>query len=51
MKPARSHRIVFRIYLGAFLGLLLAPLAVMAVSAVNLPSYPQAWPIEGLTFA
>lgn len=51
MKPARSHNIAFRIYLGAFLALLLAPLAVMAVSAVNLPSYPQAWPVEGLTFA
>lgn len=51
MRPTLSHRILFRLYLGAFLALLLAPLAVMAVSSVNPPSYPQAWPIEGLTFA
>ncbi|ANT62308.1 spermidine/putrescine ABC transporter permease [Salipiger sp. CCB-MM3] len=38
------------LYLAAFFVFLLGPLAVMALSAFNTPSYPQVWPIEGFTF-
>lgn len=51
MKADPMHRAAFYIYLGLFILLLLAPLAVMALSAFNAPTYPQAWPIEGLTLA
>ncbi|MBN9218130.1 MAG: ABC transporter permease subunit [Mesorhizobium sp.] len=45
------RRVTFRAYLALFLFLLMAPLLVMTASAFNTPSYPQAWPIEGFTFA
>ena len=42
-------RALLSLYLLAFFGFLFGPLAVMGVSAFNTPSYPQAWPIEGVT--
>jgi spermidine/putrescine transport system permease protein len=36
-------------YFVLFFGFLFGPLVIMCVSAFNTPSYPQAWPIEGLT--
>ncbi len=49
-----SSRAIFRLLMGfyflCFFGFLFGPLIIMCVSAFNTPSYPQAWPIEGLTF-
>ncbi|MBN9887906.1 ABC transporter permease [Salipiger abyssi] len=42
-----SRVVIF--YLVLFFIFLLGPLAVMGVTAFNTPSYPQVWPIEGLT--
>jgi spermidine/putrescine transport system permease protein len=42
-------RIVLGLYLAMFFGFLFGPLLVMGVTAFNTPSYPQAYPIEGLT--
>lgn len=50
MKPAPIPAFVFVIYIACFLAFLLGPLAIMAISSVNTASYPQAWPVEGLTF-
>jgi spermidine/putrescine transport system permease protein len=48
-----SARLVWRFILGFYLVLffsfLFGPLLIMAVTAFNPPSYPQAWPIEGFT--
>jgi spermidine/putrescine transport system permease protein len=48
-----SARLVWRFMLGFYLVLffsfLFGPLLIMAVTAFNPPSYPQAWPIEGFT--
>ena len=48
-----SARLVWRFMLGFYLVLffsfLFGPLLIMSVTAFNPPSYPQAWPIEGLT--
>jgi spermidine/putrescine transport system permease protein len=42
-------RVVLGLYLVMFFGFLFGPLLVMGVTAFNTPSYPQAYPIEGLT--
>ena len=48
-----SSRLVLRFMLGfyfvLFFGFLFGPLVIMCAAAFNTPSYPQAWPIEGLT--
>lgn len=48
-----SSRLVWRFMLGfyfvLFFGFLFGPLVIMCAAAFNTPSYPQAWPIEGLT--
>jgi spermidine/putrescine transport system permease protein len=48
-----SARLVCRFmlcfYLVLFFSFLFGPLLIMAVTAFNPPSYPQAWPIEGFT--
>jgi spermidine/putrescine transport system permease protein len=48
-----SSRLVWRVmlgfYLALFFGFLFGPLLIMSAAAFNTPSYPQAWPIEGLT--
>ena len=48
-----SSQAIFRVMMGfyfvLFFGFLFGPLVIMCVSAFNTPSYPQAWPIEGLT--
>ena len=42
-------RFMFGFYLVLFFSFLFGPLLIMAVTAFNPPSYPQAWPIEGFT--
>lgn len=49
MNGSLLNRWIVGIYLISFFIFLLGPLAVMAVSAFNTPSYPQVWPIEGVT--
>lgn len=49
MKAEPIPAFVFAVYLASFLAFLLGPLAIMAMSSINAASYPQAWPIEGLT--
>jgi spermidine/putrescine transport system permease protein len=48
-----SSKTIFKLMMGfyfvLFFGFLFGPLFIMCVSAFNTPSYPQAWPIEGLT--
>jgi len=44
-------RILLALYIGLFFLFMLGPLVIMAVSSVNTPSYPQAWPIEGFTLS
>jgi spermidine/putrescine transport system permease protein len=49
MKAAPIPTFVFVVYIACFLAFLLGPLAIMAMSSINTASYPQAWPVEGLT--
>ena len=49
MKHNAFTRLLLAAYIGVFFLFMLGPLVVMAVSSVNTSSYPQAWPIEGLT--
>ena len=51
MNTAALTRGALAVYLALFFAFLFGPLLVMGVSAFNTPSYPQAWPIEGFTFA
>jgi spermidine/putrescine transport system permease protein len=48
-----SARFVWKLMLGfyiaLFFGFLFGPLALMSVTAFNVPSYPQVWPFEGFT--
>lgn len=43
------NRSVFAVYLASFFMFMLGPLVVMGISAFNTPSYPQVWPVDGLT--
>jgi spermidine/putrescine transport system permease protein len=36
-------------YIALFFAFLFGPLAIMGVTAFNIPSYPQVWPFEGFT--
>ncbi len=49
MKSPRIWRWMLSLYFVLFFGFLFGPLIIMGVSAFNTPTYPQAWPIEGLT--
>jgi spermidine/putrescine transport system permease protein len=49
MNATWLERAVLSVYIAIFFVFMLGPLAVMAVSAFNTPSYPQVWPIEGMT--
>ena len=49
MSSKAIFRLVMGFYFVLFFGFLFGPLVIMCVSAFNTPSYPQAWPIEGLT--
>ena len=42
-------RLMFGFYSVLFFGFLFGPLAIMGITAFNTSSYPQVWPIEGLT--
>jgi spermidine/putrescine transport system permease protein len=48
-----SSRAIFRLMMGfyfvLFFGFLFGPLFVMGITAFNTPTYPQVWPIEGVT--
>lgn len=49
MNAQLANRLTTGAYLVSFFLFLLGPLVVMGASAFNTPSYPQVWPIEGLT--
>ncbi len=49
MKSGSLTRLLLAVYITLFFLFMLGPLVVMAVSSVNTPTYPQAWPVEGLT--
>ncbi|AYD04821.1 ABC transporter permease subunit [Neorhizobium sp. NCHU2750] len=50
MKQPLVTRFALAFYMVIFFAFLLGPLAIMGISAFNTPSYPQVWPIEGITF-
>lgn len=49
MSREGTNRFILAVYLVSFFVFLLGPLVVMGVSAFNTPSYPQVWPVEGVT--
>ncbi|MBT9385384.1 ABC transporter permease [Pseudooceanicola sp. CBS1P-1] len=49
MNAQKINSALVSLYLVLFFLFLLGPLLVMAVSAFNTPSYPQVWPIRGVT--
>ena len=49
MSARQVWRFMLGFYLVLFFSFLFGPLLIMAVTAFNPPSYPQAWPIEGFT--
>lgn len=49
MTSSGIWRVMIGFYIALFFAFLFGPLVVMGLSAFNTPSYPQAFPIEGLT--
>lgn len=49
MTSRNVYRLMLGFYLLLFFGYLFGPLLVMGVTSINTPSYPQVFPIEGLT--
>jgi spermidine/putrescine transport system permease protein len=49
MNAAMLPRAALAGYILLFFAFLFGPLLVMGISAFNTPSYPQAWPFEGVT--
>lgn len=49
MTSRAVHRLMLGFYLLIFFGYLFGPLLVMAVTAFNTPTYPQAFPFEAFT--
>jgi spermidine/putrescine transport system permease protein len=49
MSSKAIFQLMMSFYFLLFFGFLFGPLVIMCVSAFNTPSYPQAWPIEGVT--
>jgi len=49
MSSKTFMRIMLAFYMAIFFGFLFGPLLIMGVSAFNTSSYPQVYPIEGLT--
>ena len=49
MSSRLAWRFMLAFYLVLFFTFLFGPLLIMSVTAFNTPSYPQVWPIEGLT--
>ncbi len=51
MTSSGIWRVMMGFYIGLFFLFLFGPLIVMAISAFNTATYPQAYPIEGLTLS
>ena len=51
MTSSGIWRAMMGFYIALFFLFLFGPLIVMGLSAFNSPSYPQAYPIEGLTLS
>ncbi|MDQ7776907.1 MAG: ABC transporter permease subunit [Paracoccus aminovorans] len=49
MTATAAGRLAFLIYLALFFAVLLLPLAIMGITAFNVPAYPQVLPFEGPT--